>query len=67
MLDEKIYIRRAIELAQRARDNGNHPFGALLVDELEQILLDAENSVVTRERHHQSCGNKFGQESCRDL
>jgi len=47
VLDEKKYIRKTIELAQRARDNGNHPFGALLVDENGQILLEAENSVVT--------------------
>ena len=47
MSDEKQYIRRAIEIAQQARDNGNHPFGALLVDENGQILLEAENSVVT--------------------
>jgi len=47
VLDEKKYIRKAIEIAQQARDNGNHPFGALLVDENRQILLEAENSVVT--------------------
>jgi len=32
-LDDKEYIRTAIEIAQQARDNGNHPFGALMVDE----------------------------------
>ena len=47
MLDEKKYIRRAIEIAQQAHGNGNHPFGAILVDENGQILLEAENSVVT--------------------
>lgn len=46
-LDEKKYIRMAIEIAQKARDNGNHPFGALLVDENGQILFEAENTVVT--------------------
>jgi tRNA(Arg) A34 adenosine deaminase TadA len=47
VLNEKKYIRKAIEIAQLARDNGNHPFGALLVDENGQILLVVENSVVT--------------------
>jgi len=47
VLDEKKYIRKAIEIAQRARENGDHPFGALLIDENGQILLEAENSVVT--------------------
>ena len=41
------FIRASIEVAQKARDNGNHPFGALLVDEQGQILLEAENTVLT--------------------
>lgn len=40
-------MRRAIALAERARANGNHPFGALLTDDNGDILLEAENSVVT--------------------
>jgi tRNA(Arg) A34 adenosine deaminase TadA len=31
----------------RARGNGNHPFGAVLVDSTSEILLEAENTVVT--------------------
>ena len=41
------YMRAAIEVARKAKKNGNHPFGALLVDENGQILLEAENTVVT--------------------
>lgn len=41
------FIRNSIELAQKAKDNGNHPFGALLVDEEGNILLKAKNNVVT--------------------
>jgi tRNA(Arg) A34 adenosine deaminase TadA len=41
------HLRGAIEVAQRAREHGNHPFGALLVDETGQLLLKAENTVVT--------------------
>jgi tRNA(Arg) A34 adenosine deaminase TadA len=40
-------IQAAIEVARKARDNGNHPFGAVLVDEQGHILLEAENTVVT--------------------
>ena len=40
-------LRTAIKVAQEARDHGNHPFGAILVDENNQVLLQAENSVVT--------------------
>src|SRR5258706_6372362 len=41
------HLHIAIEVAQRARAHGNHPFGAILVDENNQVLLEAENSVVT--------------------
>ncbi len=41
------FIRQAIELAARARKNGNHPFGALLVDETGHVMLNAENTVLT--------------------
>jgi len=41
------HLRTAIVVAQRAREHGNHPFGAILVDENNQMLLEAENTVVT--------------------
>ena len=44
---DELHLRRAIELARRARENGNHPFGALLVDAAGEVVLEAENTVVT--------------------
>ena len=41
------HLRTAIQVAQSARAHGNHPFGAILVDENDQVLLKAENTVVT--------------------
>lgn len=41
------YLRLALQVALRARAHGNHPFGALLVDETNQVLLEAENTVNT--------------------
>jgi tRNA(Arg) A34 adenosine deaminase TadA len=41
------HLRTAILVAQRAREHGNHPFGAILVDENDQVLLEAENTVIT--------------------
>jgi tRNA(Arg) A34 adenosine deaminase TadA len=41
------FLRRAIEVARRARARGNHPFGAVLVSAKGESLLEAENSVVT--------------------
>jgi tRNA(Arg) A34 adenosine deaminase TadA len=40
------FVRRAIALASQARDEGNHPFGALLVLD-GQVVLTARNSVNT--------------------
>jgi tRNA(Arg) A34 adenosine deaminase TadA len=40
-------LRQAIHVARRARENGNHPFGALLADEQGRVLLEAENTVNT--------------------
>lgn len=45
--DDLRFIRASIEIARNARHKGNHPFGALLVDEQGQIVLEAENTVVT--------------------
>jgi tRNA(Arg) A34 adenosine deaminase TadA len=41
------HLRAAFALARRAREHGNHPFGALLVDAHNNVLLSAENTVVT--------------------
>ena len=52
MLDDRVatinrYLLAAIELAQQARDHGNHPFGALLVDAGGNVVVESENTVVT--------------------
>jgi tRNA(Arg) A34 adenosine deaminase TadA len=41
------HLRAAIAVAWRAREHGNHPFGAILVDANNQVVLEAENTVVT--------------------
>ena len=46
MTDEEV-LRRAFELACRARAHGNHPFGEVLVNPDGTIALEAENTVVT--------------------
>jgi tRNA(Arg) A34 adenosine deaminase TadA len=40
------HLLTAINVAQAAREHGNHPFGAILVDENNQVVLSAENTVV---------------------
>ena len=46
-MDQDALLRRAIELADRARARGDHPFGALLATADGRIALEAENSVGT--------------------
>ena len=41
------HLKISIAAAWRARENGNHPFGAVLVDERNRVVLQAENTVVT--------------------
>lgn len=40
------HLRAAIAVAWRAREHGNHPFGAVLADEAGRVVLEAENTVV---------------------
>jgi tRNA(Arg) A34 adenosine deaminase TadA len=44
--DEEL-LRRAIGLSERARDHGNQPFGALVAGPDREVLLEAENTIVT--------------------
>jgi tRNA(Arg) A34 adenosine deaminase TadA len=44
-VDLEALLRRAIVLADRAREGGDHPFGALLADVDGRILLEAGNTV----------------------
>ena len=44
---DESHLARAIELARQSREKGNHPFGSLLVDSTGEVVLEAENTVVT--------------------
>ena len=41
------HLKLSISVARSAREHGNHPFGAVLVDEQDRVVLQAENTVVT--------------------
>ena len=41
------HLRATLALAHQARAHGNAPFGALLVDAQQQVLLAAENTAMT--------------------
>jgi len=41
------HLTTAIALSQQSRDHGNQPFGALLTGPDGQVLIEAENTVIT--------------------
>jgi tRNA(Arg) A34 adenosine deaminase TadA len=47
MPSDQDLLLQAVAVAANSRLNGNHPFGALLADRAGQVLLTAENTVVT--------------------
>ena len=44
-LDEH-FLRRSFDVARRAMTHGNHPFGAILVDENRNVLIETENGYM---------------------
>ena len=40
------FLREAIELARKARNDGRHPFGALIVNERGETVVAARNNAV---------------------
>jgi tRNA(Arg) A34 adenosine deaminase TadA len=44
-LDEH-FLRRSFDVARRALANGNHPFGAILVDRNRNVLIEVENGYM---------------------
>ena len=46
-LDHEALLRRAFEIARRVRDQGGHPFGALLVGPDGAVLLEQGNEFMT--------------------
>jgi tRNA(Arg) A34 adenosine deaminase TadA len=40
------FLRRAFDVAKRARTHGNHPFGAILIDENGAVLFEVENGFM---------------------
>ncbi len=44
--DHATFLRRSFAVARRAREHGNHPFGALLVGPDGAVLLECENGYL---------------------
>jgi tRNA(Arg) A34 adenosine deaminase TadA len=45
-LDHDAFLRRSFDVARRAREHGNHPFGAVLVSSQGDLLIETENGYM---------------------
>jgi tRNA(Arg) A34 adenosine deaminase TadA len=45
-LDHEAFLRKSFDVARRARENGNHPFGAILVGPQGELLIECENGFM---------------------
>jgi tRNA(Arg) A34 adenosine deaminase TadA len=43
---DALFLRRSFEVARRAVTHGNHPFGAILVDQSRNVLIETENGYM---------------------
>jgi tRNA(Arg) A34 adenosine deaminase TadA len=43
---DEYFLRRSFDVARRALTHGNHPFGAILVDQKRNVLIEAENGYM---------------------
>ncbi len=48
MKNHEYYLRRCVELARSAVEKGNMPFGAVLVNDKGEILLEQENIEISQ-------------------
>jgi tRNA(Arg) A34 adenosine deaminase TadA len=46
VLDHESFLRRAFDVAVRARQHGNHPFGSILVGPDGDVLMEQENGYM---------------------
>jgi tRNA(Arg) A34 adenosine deaminase TadA len=65
-LDEH-FLRHSFEVARRSISNGNHPFGAILVDRSCKILIETENGYMPAHDGTAHAERLLATEACRTL
>lgn len=65
-LDEH-FLRRSFDVARRSMTHGNHPFGAILVDENRQVLIETENGYMPAHDGTAHAERLLATEACRKL
>ena len=66
-MNDEHFLRRSFEVARRAMTHGNHPFGAILVDDNGKVLLEAENGYMPAHDGTAHAERLLASEACRTL
>jgi len=61
------FLRRSFEVARRSMDHGNHPFGAILVDDKANVLIETENGFMPAHDGTAHAERLLATEACRTL
>jgi tRNA(Arg) A34 adenosine deaminase TadA len=67
MADDEHFLRRCFDVARRSMIHGNHPFGAILVDDGGKVLLEAENGYMPAHDGTAHAERLLATEACRTL
>jgi tRNA(Arg) A34 adenosine deaminase TadA len=65
-LDEH-FLRHSFDVARRSMTNGNHPFGAILVDRNREVLIETENGYMPAHDGTAHAERLLATEACRAL
>jgi len=65
-LDEE-FLRRSFDVARRAMAQGNHPFGAILVDAGGNVLIETENGYMPARDRTAHAERLLATQACRSL
>ncbi|MBV8916483.1 nucleoside deaminase [Bradyrhizobium sp.] len=61
------FLRRTFDVARRSMRNGNHPFGAILVDAHHNVLIETENGFMPAHDGTAHAERLLATEACRTL
>ena len=61
------FLRRCFDVARRSMTHGNHPFGAILVDNDGKVLLETENGYMPARDGTAHAERLLATEACRTL
>jgi tRNA(Arg) A34 adenosine deaminase TadA len=61
------FLRRSFDVARRSMTNGNHPFGAILVEASGNVLIESENGYMPTHDGTAHAERLLATEACRTL